>query len=330
MAYLAEEELYGLDETTKLTIAPGCVGSRAVNGLEKRCAFDELALYIWAPKRNKPTKKPSGYQPKTSTGIKGLPNPDAQSAFNKLIGKIGNAKFNTDEHLDGEVDVSKLMPGKSDFYDALSSIGDPIGALAVEVDKREKENKPDGSPTFTASKDQKNIIKWGQETAFYVSALRGKDQDTLKDGSEDAESKKLNIITMEVETPKQDKIKEDKGEGKEGKGKYEWKPQTLTMINFDATIEANAPEIEDFKKMFADANEKFMEMEKEIGGKKEKFNAAHKKAYAAAKMALAATGCTKTLPRDLKKRNPLDEPALRSPKAAKSMRVKARKLGFTV
>lgn len=39
IAYLAEGELYKLDKSTKLTIAPGCIGAEG-----GRCNFDELML----------------------------------------------------------------------------------------------------------------------------------------------------------------------------------------------------------------------------------------------------------------------------------------------
>lgn len=132
---------------------------------------------IWAPKEEG-MEKPTKYNRKTS--IKKLPNLDANSAFNKFIGTIEKAEFNTGESLNGEIDVGKLRPGKSDFYDALSAMGDPIGALAAEVDKREKANKPGEPLTFKRSPEQDSALKWGKPAAFYVSALRGKDQDKYR------------------------------------------------------------------------------------------------------------------------------------------------------
>lgn len=100
------------------------------------------------------------------------------------------------------------------------------------------------------------------------------------------------------------------------------------MIDFDETIKAYEGKIENFKEKLMKANDEFMAIEKTVDGKKMKFNEAHKKAYAAAKASMWATGCTRELPRELKKRNALAKPSLTWPKAAKSMRVKARKLGF--
>ncbi|RFU75485.1 hypothetical protein TARUN_6759 [Trichoderma arundinaceum] len=267
------------------------------------------------------------------TSIKDLKNPDATSEFNKFIGDINQARFNTGESLNGEVDVGKLMPGKSDFYDALASMGDPIGALAAKVEKLEMASGPDETPRFRRTEEQGRVLKWGEKTAFYVSALRGKDQDHYrlkffkKYFKKEFDDPKLEfeIKTKEVETPKQTKGDKAKGGGK----KAEMKPEKVSLIDFDKTIESYREKIENFEERLMDANEKFMAIEKEMDGEKVKFNEAHKKAYIASRIATAATGCTRELPRDLRKRNPLAELSLRSPKAAKSMRVKARKLGFT-
>ncbi|KAL7788132.1 hypothetical protein V8C43DRAFT_316788 [Trichoderma afarasin] len=335
IAYLAEGELYKLDKSTKLTIAPGCIGAKG-----GRCSFDELMLYIWAPKEEN-ARKPSNVKPDPKYTITGLGDLDKASAFNTYIKNIEKARFNTNEHLSGEIDVKKLMPGKKDFYDALSSAGDPIGALAAEVDKQKKATKPDDKKVLKQLKEQDNLLKWGEAAAFYVSALRGKDQDKhrrffLEKYFErhfpaEEDKNKIKIEMMDVETPmRQKKLNEDKVKQKGKVPASELEPQTVLMIDFTKTIEQNKGRLDGFEEKLKEANEAFMGMEKTVNGKVEKFNEAHKKAFMASKMATSATGCTRKIPRELKKRNALTELSSRSPKAAKSMRVKSQKLGFSM
>ncbi|KAL7945748.1 hypothetical protein V8C42DRAFT_352761 [Trichoderma barbatum] len=333
VAYLAEGELHALDKSTKLTIAPGCVGKKG-----GRCDFGELALYIWAPKK-KGMEKPSTFEPNATPKIIDLKRLDATSAFNKYIGEIGKARFNTGEPLDGEIDVGKLMPGKSDFYDALSSMGDPIGALAAEIDKREGANEPGESSKFKRTEKQDKAIKWGRAAAFYVSVLRGKDQDHYRRPflekyferkfPREEGKKKITMQMMDVETPMHERIK-DKDKSKRKGKKPEWGFETVSMIDFTGTIKENKEKLDGFKEKLEEANAAFMAMEKTVDGKVENYNEAHKKAFAASKMATSATACTRELPHELKKRNAWAELSSRSPKASKSMRVKAQKLGFTV
>ncbi|KAH6603444.1 hypothetical protein Trco_008219 [Trichoderma cornu-damae] len=213
---------------------------------------------------------------------------------------IGNARFDTGEFLNGGVDVGKLKPGKADFYEALSSMGDPIGTLAAEVDKREKAN----------------MDKYRR--LFFEKYFKG----DFEDGKS-----KLEIVMKDVDTPMQNKNKPTTSDFKKKASTLGHHPQTVRMIDIEETINRNKGKIESFEERLLDANEKFMAIEKDQGGERVKINEQHKKAYVAAKAAAAAAGCTRELPRDLKKRNPQAESF---PKAAKSIRVKARKLGFTV
>ncbi|UKZ79374.1 hypothetical protein TrVFT333_007127 [Trichoderma virens FT-333] len=332
LSYLAEGELHKLDESTKFTIAPDCVGSRG-----GRCNFEELMLHIWAPKKEG-DKKPTGFKKIAGIDAKNLPNLESTSAFNKFIGGIENARFNTGELLTGQVDVGKLMPGKADFYDALSSIGDPIGALAAKADK---DKKPDEGAVPKKPTDQDKLLKLGKASAFYISALRGKDQDKhrrvflqkyfeKKFPSEEGKEKiKIEIEMMNVETPMDKKEPEEDKTKRKGKVP-KWVPQSVPMIDFAKTIEKNKDKLERLEEELEKANAEFMAKETETNGKMERLNEAHKKAFVASKMAATATGCTRELPRELKKRDPLAELSLRSPKAARSVRVKARKLGFTM
>ncbi|KAL7932040.1 hypothetical protein V8C35DRAFT_329028 [Trichoderma chlorosporum] len=333
-AYVAEGELLKLDASTKLTIAPGCVGK---NG--GRCNFDELAVYIWAP-RGEDVQKPTSMEPATEIDIETLGNSDATSAFNRFIKQIKNARFDTGKGLIGEIDVGKLMPGKSDFYDALSSAGDPVGALAAEVEKRDKTNPPVDKAAQKTRDRQGKVLKWGQATAFYVSALRGKDQDRQrrtfftkyfeKKFPKENDEEKIKIETMDVEVPGHTKIKDKDTKKRKGQVPV-WGPETVQMIDFAKTIEQNEGKLEGFKKKLEEANEAFMAIERRsTNGKLEKFNEAHKKALMAAKMATSATGCTRELPHELKKRNLFAELSSRYPKAAKSRKVKAQKLGFSM
>ncbi|KKO97390.1 hypothetical protein THAR02_10505 [Trichoderma harzianum] len=332
IAYLAEGELYKLDKSTKLTIAPGCIGAKGGRSFTKF-----MHVSIWAPKEEN-ARKPSNVKPDTITGLGDL---DKASAFNTYIKNIEKARFNTEEHLSGEIDVKKLMPGKKDFYDALSSAGDPIGALAAEVDKQKKATKPDDEKALRKLKKQDNLLKWGEAAAFYVSALRGKDQDKHRRSflekyferhfPAEEDKNKIKIEMMDVETPMmQKKLNEDKVKQKGKVPASELEPQTVLMIDFTKTIEQNKGRLDGFEEKLKEANEAFMGMEKTVNGKVEKFNEAHKKAFMASKMATSATGCTRKIPRELKKRNALAELSSRSPKAAKSMRVKSQKLGFSM
>lgn len=299
-----------------------------------------MHVSIWAPK-DENTKKPTKLNTDEKHRINGLDDLEKASAFNKYIADISSTKFNTGESLNGEIDVGKLMPGKKDFYDALSSAGDPIGRLAAEIDKREKANNPGDKATFKKSIKQDKALKWGKAAAFYVSALRGKDQDKHRRSffekyfethfPAEEDTNKIKIEMADVETPmSQKKLNKDKVKQKGKVPVSEWEPQTVPMIDFTKTIEQNKGKLDGFEEKLKEANEVFMGREKIVNGKVEKFNEAHKKAFMASKMATSATGCTRKVPHELKKRNALAELSSRSPKAAKSMRVKSQKLGLSM
>ncbi|KAF4953092.1 hypothetical protein FGADI_6242 [Fusarium gaditjirri] len=322
MAYMCEEQTKIFDPSYEYTVAPGCVGSRN-NG---RCSLDELLIHIWAKKTD--TDKPDIVRPnsmETSTKIIDVPD----KTFNQFEGALNRAKFNTNFAVDGNVDTAKLYPGATDYYDALSKMGRPIGALGAEIAKKKAEN-----PNYKARAKVEKALKFGKSSAAYVFALRRKNMDGFR---ATFLRQKLSVpdaglrggfmpVFTNIDTAK------TVGVGKEQT------PESIPAIDFDATISAYRNVVPNIEDMLKEQNDAFMNVQRPPG---EYINKNHLKAAEAARSAMTGCNCEATIPRELRKKRQLEgmftrrealwetDPAAvhwGGPKAARSRGMRARRL----
>ncbi|EFQ99449.1 hypothetical protein MGYG_02460 [Nannizzia gypsea CBS 118893] len=157
-SYLADE-LVNAEEAR--TVAVGCSGSLP----GKRCNLDEFLEYIWKPL---PTESATT-APKVDI-VENLGKPKFEDvAVSRLYTLIytWKPKDSTDKrHVTGNTDNLKLLPGSTDYYDCLSKITGPIGALDMA-----KATFPDGDKKDLADK----IVSKGKASAQLVYDFRLKD-----------------------------------------------------------------------------------------------------------------------------------------------------------
>lgn len=259
-----------------------------------------------------------------STKIKDVPN----MTFNQFEGALQNAEFNTEFSVDGNADTAKLYPGATDYYDALSKMGRPIGALGAEIEKKVAEN-----PDYEADPKVKKALNWGKNCAAYVFALRRKDMDGYR---ATFLRQKLSVpagvrggfmpVFTNIDTARM-----------VGKGKAAT-PESIPAIDFDATISAYRNVVPNIEDMLKQLNDAFMNIQRTPG---EFINKNHLKAVEASRSAMTGCNCETAIPRELKKRRQrrgiftrgealweTDPAAIHwgGPKAARSREMRARRL----
>ncbi|KAF5674394.1 hypothetical protein FCIRC_7785 [Fusarium circinatum] len=317
MAYMCEEQTKTFDPSYEYTVAPGCVGSR--NG---RCTLDELLLHIWAQRTD--SNPPDIIKPNSmevSTGINDVP----ARSFNQFRGDLQTARFNTKFAVDGNVDTAKLYPGATDYYDALSKMGRPIGALGAEIAKKLTE-----TPNYRAKPKVKKALQWGKNSAALVFAFRRKDMDNYR---ATFLREKLSVpagirggfmpVFTNIDTALMSRAKE---------------PESIPAIDFDATISTYRSTVPNIEDLLKEQNDAFMNVERTPG---EFINKNHLKATEAGRSAMTGCNCETAIPRELKKKRQLgvvfthgealwetDPAAVHwgGPKAARSRQMRARRL----
>lgn len=151
--YLSEELMGG-----PYTIAPGCTGESG-----GRCNFDEFMRYLWSKNEAIGDVDP----PKGN-----LMNPKTNFATAKLatlLQQMNNyKKAGLKKPITGDIDVQKLFPGATDYYDAMRKCGGVMGTMRSFFD-----GMGDGAQKDTA----KNLIARAQEAADMVIDYRAKDLD---------------------------------------------------------------------------------------------------------------------------------------------------------
>ncbi|KAF5977331.1 hypothetical protein FCOIX_6598 [Fusarium coicis] len=301
-AYLCEEQTKILDPSYEYTVAPGCVTKIPTRN---RCTLDEFLVHLWAPKHD--SNPPDTGKPDTmtvSTNIEDLPG----KSFNQFEGALSNARFDTGLPVDGNVDTSKLYPGATDYYDALSKMGKPIRALSAAFMEAKAHN-----PT-------------------YVFALRRKDMDVYR----------ATFLREKLRTPAGlhggfTPIFTNIKTAKLVQGDT---PESIPAIDFDETISSYINAVPDIEMMLKEQNDAFMNVQRTPG---EFINKNHLKATEAARSAVAGCNCATVIPRELKKRQESQGVFTRAgttwkwetdpasvhwggPKAARSRRMRAMRL----
>jgi hypothetical protein len=259
-----------------------------------------------------------------STKIDSIPD----VTFNQFDAQVRDAKFNTGFTVNGNADTAKLYPGATDYYDALSKMGRPIGALGAEIDKKKAEN-----PNYRAKPKVNKALKWGKSCATYVFALRRKDMDGFR---ATFLRQKLSVpagvrggfmpVLTNIDTAKT-----------EGVGKAAT-PVSIPAIDFDATISAYRNVVPNIEDMLKQLNDAFMNIQRTPG---EFINKNHLKAVEASRSAMTGCNCETAIPRELKKKRHLEGVFTRGeslwetdpasvhwggPKAARSREMRARRL----
>ncbi|KAF5563169.1 hypothetical protein FNAPI_2797 [Fusarium napiforme] len=279
-AYLCEEQTKILDPSYEYTVAPGCVTKISSR---TRCTLDEFLLYLWAPKHdsNPPdTERPTSMKVKTK--ITDLPG----KSFNQFEGALNSAIFNTGFPVDGNVDTSKLYPGATDYYDALSKMGKPIQALSSAFMKLKANN-----PSLPMSNKIEKPWLLGKNSAAYVFALRRKDMDVYR----------ATFLRQKLRTPAGlhggfTPIFTNIKTAKMVQGNT---PESIQAIDFDETISSYINAVPDIETMLKAENDAFMNVQRTPG---EFINKNHLKAVEAARSAVTGCNCETAIPRELKKR----------------------------
>ncbi|KAF5626094.1 hypothetical protein F52700_8809 [Fusarium sp. NRRL 52700] len=279
-AYLCEEQTKILDPSYEYTVAPGCITKIPTR---TRCTLDEFLVHLWAPKHdsNPPdTERPDKMA--VSTKIKDLPG----KSFNQFEGALNNARFDTGFPVDGNVDTSKLYPGATDYYDALSKMGKPIQAVSSAFDNAKANN-----PSLKLSNKIKNPWELGKDCAAYVFALRRKDMDVYR----------ATFLREKLRTPAGlhggfAPIFTNIKTAKMVQGDT---PESIHAIDFDETISSYINAVPDIETMLKEQNDSFMNVQRTPG---EFINKNHLKATEAARSALTGCNCAIVIPRELKKR----------------------------
>ncbi|KAF5692238.1 hypothetical protein FDENT_3010 [Fusarium denticulatum] len=320
-AYLCEEQTKILDPSYEYTVAPGCITKEPMRTC---CTLDEFLIYLWAPKHdsNPPdTERPDKMA--VSTDIEDLPG----KSFNQFEGALNRARFDTGLPVDGNVDTSKLYPGATDYYDALSKMGKPIQALSSAF-----MNAKANDPSLKMSNKINKPWLLGKNCAAYVFALRRKDMDVYR----------ATFLREELRTPP----------GLHGgfipvftnietaKTVQGGTPESIPAIDFDETISRYISTVPDIETVLKEQNDAFMNVQRTPG---EFINKNHLKAVEAARSAVTGCNCETVIPRELKKRQRSQGTFTRAvtvwkwktdpasvhwggPKAARSRKMRARRL----
>ncbi|KAF4473148.1 hypothetical protein FAGAP_13424 [Fusarium agapanthi] len=279
-AYLCEEKTKILDPSYEYTVAPGCITK---DPKRTRCTLDEFLIHLWAPKHdsNPPdTQRPDDMA--VSTNIKDLPG----KSFNQFEGALNNARFDTNHPVDGNVDTSKLYPGATDYYDALSKMGKPIQDLSSAF----MNAKANGPSLKMSNKIEKSWLL-GKNCAAYVFALRRKDMDVCR----------ATFLREKLRTPPGlhggfTPIFTNIETAKMVQGGT---PELIEAIDFDETISSYINAVPDIETILKEQNDAFMNVQRPPG---EFINKNHLKATEAARSAVTGCNCATVIPRELKKR----------------------------
>lgn len=251
-------------------------------------------------------------------------NPDLKGFnFNQFEAKVRDARFNTGATVDGNIDHTKLWPGATSYYDALSKMGGPINAFSKAVmDKKAADpkfkpgyrvtmwNLAKNCADFVAALRRKNLDKWRAE--FF--------RDKLGAG---AHFGGFEPVFTSYQTAKKD-----------GTGAMD-----IPVIDWQATIDKYKGTVPDIENILKSTNTDFLAKTKMVDGVAKPVNADHMKAVVSAGNVVSHAQCAPGLPRELKKKRNFIPKDVRpmyqinpekvhygGKKAAKSRKLKAQRL----
>jgi len=198
-AYLAEE----IGREDGYTVAPGCVGTRIV-GADKRCTFKEFMLHIWkehvtlnsdgTPKKGaQDNKPPTSLKFELPSGFDFTKEAPSKNAWRQTVITLKKARTDKGFPITGNSDNTKLLPGSTDWYDALKEIGKPIEVASEKLE--ELKLKPD-DPKYLAGK---TVLDNAKDSARIVVDTRRADMEKYRIGALNEQLKLLGT-TSEVKT----------------------------------------------------------------------------------------------------------------------------------